>query len=104
MDNNVPNPKIGETLVVELGVGDTLVGGTGDAPGAPAGVRKSTRERNQVKHYKPSMTGQKYAFAGLALATTQLGQLLLSDDSYQHDADVAYAFMQQLSLKSALKQ
>jgi hypothetical protein len=50
------------------------------------------------------MTGQKYDFAAMALVTTQLGQLFLSDDSYRHDAVVAYAFMQQLSLKSALKQ
>ena len=69
-----------------------------------AGVRRSTRERKQVKHYEPSMTGQKYAFAAMALVTTQLGQSFLSNDSYQHNADVAYAFMQQLSLKSALKQ
>jgi hypothetical protein len=40
----------------------------------------------------------------MALVTTQLGQSFLSDDGYQHDAEVAYAFMQQLSLKSALKQ
>jgi hypothetical protein len=50
------------------------------------------------------MIGQKYAFTAMALVTTQLGQSFLSDDSYQHDAGVAYAFMQQLSLKSALKQ
>jgi hypothetical protein len=50
------------------------------------------------------MTGQKYAFAAMALATTQLGQSYLYNDSYKHDADVAYAFMQQLSLKAALKQ
>jgi hypothetical protein len=40
----------------------------------------------------------------MALVTTQLGKSFLCDDSYQHDADVAYAFMQQLSLKAALKQ
>ena len=57
-----------------------------------------------MKSYKPSLTGQKYVFAAMALATTQLGQSYLYDDSYPHDADVAYAFMQQLSLKSALKQ
>jgi hypothetical protein len=33
-----------------------------------------------------------------------MGKLFLCDDSYQHNADVAYAFMQQLSLKAALKQ
>jgi len=50
------------------------------------------------------MTGQKYVFAAMALATTQLGQSYLYNDSYQHDADVAYAFMQQLSLNAALRQ
>ena len=40
----------------------------------------------------------------MALATTQLGQSYLYDDSYQHDAGVAYSFLQQLSLKAALKQ
>ena len=39
------------------------------------------------------MTGKKYSFAAMML-----------DKSYQHDAAVAYAFMQQLSLKAALKQ
>jgi hypothetical protein len=92
--NKAPNP----------GMGDTLVGGTGYVPGVPTGVRRLTRENKQVKQWQPSMTGQRYVFAAMALVTTQLGQLLLSDDSYQHNADVAYAFMQQLSLKSALKQ
>ena len=86
------------------GMGDTLVGGTGYVPGVPTGVRRSTRENKQVKQWQPSMTGQRYVFAAMALVTTQLGQSFLSDDSYQHDAEVAYAFMQQLSLKSALKQ
>ena len=57
MDNDAPNP----------GVGDTLVGGAGDAPGVPTGVRRSTRESKQLKQWQPSMTGQKYVF-------TQLGQ------------------------------
>ena len=50
-------------------------------------------ERKQVKNYEPSMSGKKYSFAAMML-----------DKSYQHDAEVAYAFMQQLSLKAALKQ
>jgi hypothetical protein len=103
MDNDSPVPEV-EIPLVELGVGDTLADGTAEAPSVPIGVRWSTRERKQVKSYKPSLTGQKYVFAAMALATTQLGQSYLYDDSYQHDADVAYAFMQQLSLKSALKQ
>jgi hypothetical protein len=45
------------------------------------------------------MTGQKYSFA-----TTQLGKSLLKDDTYQNDMVVAFAFMQQMSLKAALKQ
>jgi hypothetical protein len=38
------------------------------------------------------MTGKKYSFAAMML-----------DTSIQHDADVAYSFMQQLSLKAGLK-
>ena len=45
------------------------------------------------------MTGQKYSFA-----TTQLGKSFLQDGTYQCDQVVAFAFMQQLSLKAALKQ
>ena len=100
-DNVTPDPMV-ETLVVEPGVGDTLESISKSEKNA--GVRRSTRERKQVTQYKPSMTGKKYAFAAMALATTELGQSYLYDDSYQHDAEVAYAFMQQLSLKAALKQ
>ncbi len=106
LDNDwtmIPDPEV-DTPVVESGVRDTLVDGTAEAPSVPIGVRRSTRERKQVTSYKPSMTGQKYAFAAMALANTQLGQSYLYDVSYQHDADVAYAFMQQLSLKAVLKQ
>ena len=39
------------------------------------------------------MAGKKYSFAAMML-----------DTSIQHDAEVAYPFMQQLSLKAALKQ
>jgi hypothetical protein len=45
------------------------------------------------------MTGQKYSFA-----TTQLGKSLLKDDTYQNDLVVAFAFMQQISMKAVLKQ
>ena len=45
------------------------------------------------------MTGQKYSFA-----TTQLGKSFLNDGTYQCDPVVAFAFMQQMSLKAALKQ
>jgi hypothetical protein len=97
LDNDwvqLDNPVVDETPVVQLGVGD----GTGEPPIVPIGVRRSTRECKQVQSYKPIMIGQKYAFAAIALATTQLGQSYLYDDSYQHDADVAYAFLQQLSI------
>ncbi len=62
-------------------------------------VRRSTRERTKPAYYQPTMTGQKYSFA-----TTQLGKSLLEDDTYQNDPVVAFAFMQQMSLKAALKQ
>ena len=45
------------------------------------------------------MTGQKYSFA-----TTQLGKSFLNDGTYQCDPVVAFAFMQHMSLKAALKQ
>jgi hypothetical protein len=63
------------------------------------GVRRSTRESIKPVNYKPSMTGQKYSFA-----TTQLGKSFLNDGTYQCDPVVAFAFMQQMSLKAALKQ
>ena len=85
-------PVVLEPVVAELGATESLVGGTGEVPSAPAGVRRSTRERKQVKNYESSMTGKKYSFAAMML-----------DRSYQHDAEVAYAFIQ-LSLKAALKQ
>ena len=62
-------------------------------------VCRSTRECTKPVYYQPTMTGQKYSFA-----TTQLGKSLLEDDTYQNDPVVAFAFMQQMSLKAALKQ
>ena len=99
-------PVVVDTLGAELGDVESLVGGTGDKPGAPSGVRRAARERKQVKNYKPGTTGKKYEFAAmeLELATTELGLSFFNNDSYQHDAEVAYAFMQHLSLRSALKQ
>ena len=55
-------------------------------------------------NYKPSMSGKQCRFASLMLAATELGKSFFNDESYQYDAVVAYAFMQQLSLKAALKQ
>jgi hypothetical protein len=62
-------------------------------------VPRSTREHTKPVYYQPTMTDQKYSFV-----TTQLGKSLLKDDTYQNDPVVAYAFMQQMSLKAALKQ
>jgi hypothetical protein len=91
-------PVVFEPMVAELGATESLVGGTGDVPSAPAGVRRSTRERKSVVNYKPGMTGKKYSFAAMELITTELGL------SYCNDGVVACSFMQQLSLKAALKQ
>jgi hypothetical protein len=60
---------------------------------------RSTRVRIMPAHYQPTMIGQKYSFA-----TTQLGKSFLEDGTYQNDPVVAFAFMQQLSLKEAMKQ
>ena len=71
-------------------------------PPAPTddGVRKSTRVRTQTKPaYIPSMTGKKYSFT-----TTVLGAKMLSDESYDYNQQVAYSFMQQLSVKAALRE
>ncbi len=62
-------------------------------------VCRSIRERTKPVYYQPTVTGQKYSFA-----TTQLGKSLLEDDTYQNDPVVAFTFMQQMSLKAALKQ
>jgi hypothetical protein len=76
-----------------------------DAPEAPAvavddGVRRSTRVHTQAKPtYIPTMTGKKYSFA-----TTVLGGTMLGDEAYEYNQRVAYSFMQQLSVKAALKQ
>jgi hypothetical protein len=45
------------------------------------------------------MIGKRYL-----LATTQLGTTYLDDETYQHDPLVAFAFLQQLLVKAALKQ
>ena len=105
-DNDAFEPVLGDTLGAEPGGAESLVGGTGGEPGAPAGVRRSTRERKKVVDYKPTMKGQKYTFAAMGYTdnVTKLGLSFFNDESYRHDAEVAYAFMMQLSLKAALKQ
>ncbi len=62
-------------------------------------VCRSTKVRIKLAHYQPTMIGQKCSFA-----TTQLGKSFLEDGTYQNDPMVAFAFMQQLSLKAAMKQ
>ena len=67
---------------------------------ASDGVCGSTRVSNKPVNWNiSSWAGQKFSFA-----TTQLGRSLLKDDDYQHDPLVAFAFMQQMLLKVALKQ
>ncbi len=66
MDNDhAPDPEVGVGPVV-----GPFVGGTGGTSVAPTVVRRSTRKRKQVKEYQPTMTGQKYAFATMALVYT----------------------------------
>ena len=105
-DNVAVEPVAVEPVVADLGAVEFPVGGTGDGnvPSAPAGVRRSTRERKPVVNYKPGMTGKKYSFAAMELITTELGLSYCNDSYYEHDAEVACTFMQQLSLKAALRQ
>ena len=104
-DNVAVEPVAVEPVEADLGVAEFPVGGTGDGnvPSAPAGVRRSTRERKPVVNYKPGMTGKKYSFAAMELITTELG-LSYCNDSYEHDAKVACSFMQQLSLRAAMRE
>jgi hypothetical protein len=62
-------------------------------------VCRSTRVRIKPAHYQPTMIGQKYSFAN-----SQLSKSFLKDGTYQNDPVVAFAFMQQLSWKAAMKQ
>jgi hypothetical protein len=45
------------------------------------------------------MTGKKYSFA-----TTILGARMLGDKAYEYNQGVSYSFMQQLSVKAALRE
>jgi hypothetical protein len=68
-------------------------------PAVAAGLPKFTREHHKPTNYQPSMIGKRYLFA-----TTQLGTTYLKDETYQHNPLVAFAFLQQLLVKAALKQ
>ena len=84
-----------------------------DSPAAPAvnpdmapvvnevdEVRRSTRVCTQAKPaYIPSMRGKKYSFA-----TTAYGSNMLCDEAYEYNKVVTYSLMQQLSVKTAIKE
>jgi hypothetical protein len=71
-----------------------------DPTQASEGVRQSTRISSKPVNWNvSSWAGKKYVFA-----TTQLGKSLLEDEDYQHDPQVAFAFMPQMSLNAALKE
>jgi hypothetical protein len=81
---------------------DKMVDATNTDPEPPAvaaGLRRFTRECHKPTNYQPSMIGKRYSFA-----TTQLGTTYLKDETYQHNPLVAFAFLQQLLVKAALKQ
>ncbi len=67
---------------------------------ADDGVRRSQRVRTQAKPlYTLAMTGKKYSFA-----STILGARMLGDEAYEYNQVVSYSFMQQLSVKAALRE
>jgi hypothetical protein len=68
-------------------------------PAVAAELWRSTWGCHKPTNYQPSMIGKRYSFA-----TTQLGTTYLKDETYQHDPLVAFAFLQQLLVKAALKQ
>jgi hypothetical protein len=70
-----------------------------EPPAVAAGLQRSTWEHHKPMNYQPSMIGKRYLFA-----TTQLGTTYLKDETYQHNLLVVFAFLQQLSVKAALKQ
>ncbi len=63
------------------------------------GARRSTRIRTQPKPYIPAVSGKTYSFANTVLGTKMLG-----DVSYGYNQSVAFGFMQQLLVKSALRE
>jgi hypothetical protein len=64
------------------------------------GARRSTRIRTQPKpQYIPAFSGKTYSFA-----TTVLGMEMLDNGAYGYNQSVAFSFMQQLLVKSALRE
>ncbi len=64
------------------------------------GARRSTHIRMQPKpQYVPAFSGKTYSFA-----TTVLGMKMLDDVAYGYNQSVMFSFMQQLSVKSALRE
>jgi hypothetical protein len=64
------------------------------------GACRSTRIRMQPKpQYIPAFSGKTYSFA-----TTVLGTKMLDNGAYGYNQSVAFSFMQQLSVKSALRE
>jgi hypothetical protein len=70
-----------------------------EPPAATEQLWRSTWEHHKPTNYQPSMIGRRYLFA-----TPQLGTTYLKDETYQHNLLVAFAFLQQLLVKAALKQ
>jgi hypothetical protein len=61
--------------------------------------RRSTRVSIPYKQpYIPSMSGKKYSYA-----TTKLGTKMLKYDVYDYNKQLAFSFMQQLSVKAAIR-
>ncbi len=64
------------------------------------GARRSTRICTQPKlQYVPAFSGKMYSFA-----TTVLGTKMLDDGAYGYNQSVAFSFMQQVLVKSALRE
>ncbi len=64
------------------------------------GTRRSTRICTQPKpQYIPAFSGKMSSFA-----TTVLGTKMLDDVAYGYNQSVAFSFMQQISVKSALRE
>jgi hypothetical protein len=64
------------------------------------GTRRSTRIHTQPKpQYGPAFSGKTYSFA-----TTVLGTKMLDNGAYGYNQSAAFSFMQQLLVKSALRE